>query len=221
MPSLSPPVTPAPGLIPRASCFFLYPDRIFKEYHPTEPLPAGGSTTSVEDNKDDESDASRPAAVARTDRTQNDTPQHEGTVEDTKSRDSPSAGARPTPWESSSRQAHNHGAARFIVAAQVLPVANSPISGGSPMSSTQSDSAFGRVDSAPHVREDEETVANEPFSKSYLWLTIKGGRDRLIFAFTMGLASVIMSMILWIVSTPWIAWRILRWFHPAVSRPNA
>ena len=204
--------------------FFLYPERIFKEYHPTEQLPAGGSTTSVEDNEDGGSGASRPAAVARTERTQNDTPQHEGTVEDTKNQDSPSAGARPAPWEPSSRQAHNHDAARTI-ASQVFPVANSPIAGGSPTSSTQSDNTFGHVDLPPHVREGkgegEETVANEPFSKSYLWLTIKGGRDRLIFAFTMGLASVIMSMILWIVSTPWIAWRILRWFHPAVSRPNA
>lgn len=64
---------------------------------------------------------------------------------------------------------------------------------------------------------DETNDPRVPFSMSYVWLTIEGGIQKLLFASTMGLTAVALSALLWVVSTPWIAWRLLRWAYPAVS----
>lgn len=69
----------------------------------------------------------------------------------------------------------------------------------------------------PDTTSNEDTWPSVPFSMSYVWHTIERGAQMLIFALTMGLAAVAMSTTLWMVSTPWIAWRILRWMCPPVN----
>lgn len=46
---------------------------------------------------------------------------------------------------------------------------------------------------------------------------MEGAFQRLGFACTLGLAALVVTIILWTVSVPWVAWCLLRWVRPAVS----
>lgn len=56
-----------------------------------------------------------------------------------------------------------------------------------------------------------------PASQTHEWKTVEGGFQRLGFACTLGLAALVVTSILWMVSVPWVAWCLLRWARPAVS----
>lgn len=55
-----------------------------------------------------------------------------------------------------------------------------------------------------------------PASMSFNWHTIEETGNRLLFSLTMGIASLVMLVGLWIISVPWISWRIVRWVFPPV-----
>lgn len=51
-----------------------------------------------------------------------------------------------------------------------------------------------------------------PATSTYAWFTFEGFIQRGAFALTMGLAAVALSSLLWVISLPWVAWSLLRWF---------
>ncbi|CAM9233322.1 unnamed protein product, partial [Ectocarpus sp. 12 AP-2014] len=57
------------------------------------------------------------------------------------------------------------------------------------------------------------------WSQTHEWKVLEGGLQRVVFAFTFGAASLVVSAILWTLSVPWVAWCLLRMAHPAVSNP--
>lgn len=71
------------------------------------------------------------------------------------------------------------------------------------------------------VEENEpKSTAKKPFlaaSQTHEWKTFEGCFQRLGFACTLGLAALVLTIILWTVSMPWVAWCLLRCVRPAVS----
>lgn len=63
---------------------------------------------------------------------------------------------------------------------------------------------------------DASSDAFPTFSSTTRWRSIEGAINRLIFACTMGVVAVVLLSVLWVVSLPWIAWRIFRWRFPRV-----
>lgn len=59
-----------------------------------------------------------------------------------------------------------------------------------------------------------------PASATHKWETFEGSLQRWAFAWTLGIAAVVMSAILWILSVPWVAWCLLRCVRPVVSAPE-
>ncbi|CAM9237184.1 unnamed protein product [Ectocarpus sp. 12 AP-2014] len=53
------------------------------------------------------------------------------------------------------------------------------------------------------------------WSQTHEWKVLEGGLQRVVFAFTFGAASLVVSAILWTLSVPWVAWCLLRMAHPA------
>eukprot|EP00752_Nemacystus_decipiens_P009021 g8052.t1 len=51
----------------------------------------------------------------------------------------------------------------------------------------------------------------KPFTSSFLWYTMEGLMQRVLFALTMGVAALLLSALLWTVSLPFVAWNIIRW----------
>ncbi|CAM9397930.1 unnamed protein product [Ectocarpus fasciculatus] len=68
----------------------------------------------------------------------------------------------------------------------------------------------------PHAgTKDDEFKA---CTQTHEWRTFEGGVQRLLFAFTFGVAAIAMSAILWTLSVPWVAWCLLRLAHPVVEK---
>lgn len=57
---------------------------------------------------------------------------------------------------------------------------------------------------------------NKPFSETYLWDVWMKAAHRAIFAAIIGTIAVAASTVLWIVSSPWVAWCIISWRFPVV-----
>eukprot|EP00752_Nemacystus_decipiens_P006636 g5966.t1 len=57
----------------------------------------------------------------------------------------------------------------------------------------------------------------KPITAMYWWRAFDGMVQRFAFAFTMGLAAVALNALLWVLSMPWIAWKIVRWLY---SKPD-
>lgn len=53
----------------------------------------------------------------------------------------------------------------------------------------------------------------KPITATYRYRTVDGAVQRLFFAGTMGLVAVIISSILWVMSIPWVGWKILCWMQ--------
>ncbi|CAN0416249.1 unnamed protein product [Ascophyllum nodosum] len=71
--------------------------------------------------------------------------------------------------------------------------------------------------SLPH-----EATKFTPATSTYGWFTFEGFLQRGAFALTMGVAALALSALLWIISLPWVAWSLFRWFcrwdQPRVRR---
>ncbi|CAM9885508.1 unnamed protein product [Ectocarpus fasciculatus] len=50
-----------------------------------------------------------------------------------------------------------------------------------------------------------------PITSTYGWHTFDGMLQRLLFAFTMGLVAVALNALLWVLSLPWVVWRLVSW----------
>lgn len=59
-----------------------------------------------------------------------------------------------------------------------------------------------------------------PLSEERAVIALQGALERLIFAFTMGLFALVGTVILWVVSLPSVALRIVRWKISTVSDTN-
>ncbi|CAB1096081.1 unnamed protein product [Ectocarpus sp. CCAP 1310/34] len=59
------------------------------------------------------------------------------------------------------------------------------------------------------LRQHKESFA--PITYTYGWHTFDGMLQRLLFASTMGLVAVTLNALLWVLSLPWVAWRIVCW----------
>ncbi len=60
----------------------------------------------------------------------------------------------------------------------------------------------------------------KPFSATYLWDAWMGFVHRGLFSVTIGATAVAASAVLWIASSPWLAWRILRLFPRVRDKPR-
>lgn len=67
-----------------------------------------------------------------------------------------------------------------------------------------------------NVPTDEQVGAFNPVTLTYKWFTFEGMLQRIIFAFTLGLAAVVLLSFLWTISLPWLAWSLLLRFDPRV-----
>lgn len=66
-------------------------------------------------------------------------------------------------------------------------------------------------------RREEFTLDDfKPITSMYWWHTFDGVMQRFAFAFTMGSAAVVLNALLWLLSMPWIAWRLVRWIFSEV-----
>ncbi|CAM9548053.1 unnamed protein product, partial [Ectocarpus fasciculatus] len=59
------------------------------------------------------------------------------------------------------------------------------------------------------LRQRKENFA--PITSTYGWHTFDGTLQRLLFASTMGLVAVALHALLWVLSLPWVAWRLVCW----------
>lgn len=69
----------------------------------------------------------------------------------------------------------------------------------------------------PTNRRTNEAKNLPPFSTTPKWKAFEGFLQRLAFAMTMGTGVLVMFIMLWVLSVPWVAWCLLRVVHPAVS----
>ena len=69
-------------------------------------------------------------------------------------------------------------------------------------------------------RDDREAqdAHEKPISETYLWDAWLGVVHRGIFAAIVGSLAVGACAALWVLSSPWLAWRILCWRFPRVSK---
>lgn len=50
-----------------------------------------------------------------------------------------------------------------------------------------------------------------PITATYGWHTFDGTLQRIFFVLTMGLVAVGLNALLWVLSLPWVAWRLVCW----------
>ena len=59
----------------------------------------------------------------------------------------------------------------------------------------------------------------KPVTAMYWWRTFDGTMQRVAFACTMGSTAVVLNALLWLLSMPWIAWKLFKWTFSKVRRP--
>eukprot|EP00903_Cladosiphon_okamuranus_P019883 g18275.t1 len=74
--------------------------------------------------------------------------------------------------------------------------------------------------SKKHFKGQKVGSLYDPFTSSILWYTLEGLMQRLMFALTMGVAALLLSALLWMLSLPLVAWNIVRWVASKEMSPN-
>lgn len=60
-----------------------------------------------------------------------------------------------------------------------------------------------------------------PITATHGWHTFDGTLQRLFFVLTMGLVAVGLNALLWVLSLPWVAWRLICWVSYEVRELEA
>ncbi|CAN0376362.1 unnamed protein product, partial [Ascophyllum nodosum] len=103
----------------------------------------------------------------------------------------------------------------FCFLARRTEVLEQEASQASQISDSQRRANLAQGSAPPHKKivQSGERTKFTPATSTYGWFTFEGLLQRGAFTLTMGVAALALSALLWIISLPWVAWSLLRWFR--------